>query len=38
MLATSLVTFGIVAEARRLERQLLGDEGARGCRRLPVLA
>src|SRR5277367_1672495 len=32
MLATSLVTLGIVAEIRRFERQLLGDEGEHGRR------
>ena len=38
MLATSLVTLGVVAEVCRLEAQLLGDEGQHGRRRLLVLA
>ena len=38
MLATSLVTLGVVAEVCRLEAQLLGDEGEHGRRRLLVLA
>jgi hypothetical protein len=38
MLAAGLVTFGIVAEVCRLKRELLGDEGEHGRRRLLVLA
>ena len=31
-------TLSVVAEVCRFERQLLGDEGEHGCRRLLVLA
>ena len=38
MLAASLVALGIVADVRRFERQLSGDEGEHRRRRLLVLA
>jgi hypothetical protein len=38
MLAAGLVTFGIVAEVRWFERQLVSDEGEHGYRWLFVLA
>jgi hypothetical protein len=38
MPAASLVPLGIVAEVCRLKRELLGDEGEHGRRRLLVLA